>query len=68
MQAVKKLPGKLRQVFILKEMNNLSYGDIGAILKLSEGTVKSRMHRAVKKLRQILATIIPVSASKRGES
>lgn len=54
-KALEKLPEKLRSVFVLKEIESFTYSEISTILNLSEGTAKSRMHRAVKKLKQELA-------------
>lgn len=48
--AAMKLPLKLREVIVLREFDELSYSDIAAILKTSEGTVKSRLSRARAKL------------------
>jgi RNA polymerase sigma-70 factor (ECF subfamily) len=42
-------------VFILKELSGFKQTDIGDILKMPVGTVKSLMHRAVKRLKQELA-------------
>jgi len=58
--AVNKLPEKLRRIFILKQMQDFSYLEISDILKMPEGTAKSRMHRAVRILRQELAGFNPV--------
>ena len=49
-QALEKLSFKLRQVLILREMNDLSYEEIAHILNCSLGTVKSRISRAKEKL------------------
>jgi RNA polymerase sigma-70 factor (ECF subfamily) len=50
-RALAKLPEQHRQVFVLKEMAGFKHSEISEILKLPEGTVKSVLFRAVKKLR-----------------
>ena len=57
-QAISCLPPKYRTVFILKEVHELSYPEIAEILDESEGTVKSRLHRAKLLLREKLGHIL----------
>jgi RNA polymerase sigma-70 factor (ECF subfamily) len=45
-EALLALPGKLREAIILKEYGDLSYKEIAAILRISEGNVKVRVYRA----------------------
>ena len=52
--ALLSLPPKLRSIIILKEIEDLSYEEISQILKISMGTVKSRISRAPEQLRKIL--------------
>ncbi|MCM3697954.1 RNA polymerase sigma factor [Paenibacillus macerans] len=47
---VLKLPGKFRDPLVLSVHHQLSMDEISAITGLSPGTVKSRIHRAKKKL------------------
>ena len=61
MAAVKELPEKLRKVFVLRNIQEMNYAEISSILNLSIGTVKSRMHRALKKLKETPDLIQPLS-------
>jgi len=54
-QALAKLPGRQRLVFILKEVEGFQQAEISQILKMPLGTVKSLMYRAVRRLRCILS-------------
>ena len=53
-QAVEKLPDKYKIPILLFYMEDLAIADISEILKLPEGTIKSRIHRAKKILKQKL--------------
>ena len=59
-QAVNSLSIKHRSVVILHELEGLSHPQIADILDCSEGTVRSRLHYARKKLRVLLAPYIDV--------
>lgn len=59
-QAVNSLSIKHRSVVILHELEGLSHPQIAEILDCSEGTVRSRLHYARKKLRVLLAPYIDV--------
>ncbi len=52
--ALRELPEPHRAVFELGVIEELGYADIGAILDIPVGTVKSRMYHAVRKLRRAL--------------
>jgi RNA polymerase sigma-70 factor (ECF subfamily) len=52
--ALKKLPFKYRSVIILKEIEGYSYQEIAGLLRISIGTVESRIFRARKMLKDIL--------------
>ena len=53
-QAVNSLPIKQRTVVILHEFEGLTHPEIASILNCSEGTVRSRLHYARQKLRDLL--------------
>ena len=54
-QAIYSLPLKYREVVVLRHLQDLSYIEIGNILKLPPGTVKVRLYRAREQLRKMLA-------------
>ena len=54
-EAVNSLPENLRSVIQLKEYSGLDYKAIGKVLGISETNVQVRVHRARKKLVEILA-------------
>jgi len=49
------LDEKYREVFVLKEFEGLSNKEISSICNLSQEGVRSRLHRAFNKIREILA-------------
>lgn len=51
---LKKLPEKERIVFVLNVMEELTYDEIADILKISRGTVSSRLFYARRKLKESL--------------
>lgn len=53
-RALDRLPEEQRAVVILSEIQGLKYQDIGAILDVPVGTVKSRMHTAMERLKELL--------------
>lgn len=52
--ALERLPQRLRQVVELGAMRGLPYQVVGTLLGIPEGTVKSRMHHALRELRRLL--------------
>lgn len=56
--AVQALPEGQRAVFVMANNQGLKYQEIGAILDIPEGTVKSRMHGAVRRLRDALQDLV----------
>jgi len=54
-RALDRLPEEQKAVVILSEIQGLKYQDIGAILDVPVGTVKSRMHTAMERLKELLS-------------
>lgn len=52
--AIASLPEEYRSMILLRDLRGLSYREIGDLLELEEGTVKSRISRAREKLRTVL--------------
>jgi RNA polymerase sigma-70 factor (ECF subfamily) len=49
-----KLNKDQRELLVLRDLQGFSYEEIGRLLQLSEGTVKSKLHRARMNLKEIL--------------
>ncbi|UOF92217.1 sigma-70 family RNA polymerase sigma factor [Fodinisporobacter ferrooxydans] len=54
LEAILNLPVPLREVIVLYYYKDFDTKEIASILKISEGTVRSRMHRAREKLKKTL--------------
>ncbi len=54
-EAILRLPERDRTLIILRDVRGLSYEEVARVLRLPQGTVKSRLNRAREKLRQSLA-------------
>jgi RNA polymerase sigma-70 factor (ECF subfamily) len=52
--ALAALPVQQREVFLMREMMDMSFAEIAAVTKASEPTVKSRMRYALERLRDAL--------------
>ena len=57
-QALRSLPEKHQVILTLRDIQGHSYEEIAGILKLSPGTVDSRLHRARKILRKKIAPFL----------
>ena len=55
-RGLSRLPENYRAILLLREIEGLSYEEIAGVLSLEEGTVKSRIFRARKRLCAILST------------
>jgi RNA polymerase sigma-70 factor (ECF subfamily) len=53
-EAVETLPDKFREPLVLRDIQGLTYEEIGEITGLPEGTVKSRINRARFRVKEIL--------------
>jgi RNA polymerase sigma-70 factor (ECF subfamily) len=56
--AIQKLPIEFREIIVLREYEELSYGEIASVLGCPAGTVMSRLARARTKLRSLLSEAI----------
>jgi RNA polymerase sigma factor (sigma-70 family) len=54
-QAIEDLPDEFREAIILRELEGLSYKEIGAVAGVPVGTVMSRLARARQRLEKALA-------------
>jgi RNA polymerase sigma-70 factor (ECF subfamily) len=51
-EALQNMSGDKREILVLSRFHNLRYEDIAQILKCEIGTVKVRVYRALKELRE----------------
>lgn len=56
--AVKNLPGIYREVFVLRDIENLNVATTAQILGVSDGVVKTRLLRARLQLRDLLMPVL----------
>ncbi len=54
--ALNRLPEAIRQTVVLVYYQGLKYREAAEVLDVPEGTVKSRMHSAIRKLNEILSS------------
>jgi len=57
LDALEGLPGDHAEVAVLRDLLGLSYAEIATLLDVPEGTVKSRIHEARRRLRQRLGVL-----------
>ena len=53
-EAVKQLPTRQREVFLLRHFESLQFGQIASITGVSDGALKASYHHARKKVENIL--------------
>lgn len=56
-QALARIEPDLRSIFVLREVEELSYREIAEAIEIPEGTVGSRLNRARRELQQHLAEL-----------
>jgi RNA polymerase sigma factor (sigma-70 family) len=61
-QALAKLPSELREVLVLRELEELSYKEIASIANIPMGTVMSRLSRGRERLQRVL--LVPKDGGK----
>jgi RNA polymerase sigma factor (sigma-70 family) len=70
--AMLKLPDEKREVLILSRYQEMKYEQIAEVMGCEVGTVKVRVHRALKELREIFLKLsserLPCNASKSGNN
>lgn len=53
--AIDELPEEQREVFLMRELQNMAFKDIAEVIGVPENTVKSRMRYALERLQRALA-------------
>jgi RNA polymerase sigma-70 factor (ECF subfamily) len=55
---INRLPAEFREVVVLRDLQDFAYDEIATVLKLREGTVKSRLSRAREAVKQCLQRVM----------
>lgn len=58
-RAISRLPGRQREVFVLKDIEGYKHSEVGRMLGIPETTVRTLLHRAVKSLQKDLSAFNP---------
>ena len=53
-ECIERLPLELREVFVMRHRMRLSYAEMAECLRVPEGTIASRLHAALRKMRSLL--------------
>ena len=61
-EALAVLPARLRQVIVLRDIYDLPHGAIAKELGISEAAAKVRLHRARRRLKELLSDMAPAGA------
>lgn len=64
-RAISRLPARQREVFVLKDVEGYKHSEIGRMLGIPEATVRTLLHRAVRRLQEDLAAYGPAEAQAR---
>ena len=63
-EALLELPPDLRMALSLYDLEGQSYQEVARVLRIPEGTVKSRIHRARSALRELLRPLVQSESGK----
>ncbi len=55
-RADEALPEEQREVFLMRQLHGLAFGEIASVIGVSENTIKSRMRYALERLQEALAS------------
>lgn len=67
-RAIAMVPAKFRVALVLRDIQGLAYDEIGEMLGLPEGTVKSRINRGRIRVKEILTPILDDRSRSKGTS
>jgi RNA polymerase sigma-70 factor (ECF subfamily) len=67
-RALSELPDGMREVFVLRTFDDLSYQEISEVLGLPKGTVMSRLARARERVRERLGPFLETARGSEAEA
>jgi RNA polymerase sigma-70 factor (ECF subfamily) len=67
-QAIDRLPDRLREVLVLRELEGLSYKEIAEVVGMPMGTVMSTLFRARERCRDVASDLVRRQARPKGSS